>query len=91
MIIYRFTWDSCFFRDEFNVKFSDNNACSSAKVVDPNAFQNTQTKDEKVMMNFYIIDYISSISEEDNNSIQTFIMYSTCQSWHFVTINQILF
>lgn len=69
-----------FFRDKLNVKFSDKNACSSAKVVDPIAFQNTQTKDEKVMMNFYIIDYISSISEEDNYSIQTFIMYSTCQS-----------
>lgn len=41
-----------FFRDEFNVKFSDNDACSSAKVVDPNAFQNMHTKDVKVMMNF---------------------------------------
>lgn len=41
-----------FFRDEFNVKFSDNDACSSAKVVDRNAFQNMHTKDEKVMINF---------------------------------------
>lgn len=45
-----------FFRDELNVKFSDTDACNSAEVVDPNALQNIQTKDEKVMMNFYIMD-----------------------------------
>ncbi|XP_065925084.1 prion-like-(Q/N-rich) domain-bearing protein 25 [Magallana gigas] len=47
VIIYRRSKAYVNKRDEFNVKFSDNDACSSAKVVDPNAFQNMHTKDEK--------------------------------------------
>lgn len=64
-----------FYRDELTVKFSDNDACCSAKVGDSNALQNIQTKDKKVMMKFCTYNGLSSISKVNNNSIQTFIIY----------------
>lgn len=57
-----FEFHGFFFRDKLTVKFSDNDACCSAKVVDSNAFQNIQTKDKKVMMKFCIYIGLSSIS-----------------------------
>lgn len=40
-----------FFREDLNVNFSDDDvACGSAKVVDPNASQNIQTKNEQVLI-----------------------------------------
>lgn len=59
---------TCFFRDDLNVNFSDDDASSSAKVVDPNAFQNIQTKNEQVLIYIYYNDY-GSISKVNNNSI----------------------
>lgn len=64
-----------FFRDELTVKFSDNDACCSVKVVDSNALQNIQTKDKKVMMKFCKYNGLSSISKVNNNSVQTLIIY----------------
>lgn len=47
-----------FFRDELNIKFSDNDA-----VVDPNAFQNIHTKDGKVIhvMKFDKMNYVQLV------------------------------
>lgn len=64
-----------FYRDELTVKFSDNDACCSAKVVDSNALQNIQTKDKKVMMKFCTYNGLSSTSKVNNNSVQTLIIY----------------
>nr|XP_034330396.1 uncharacterized protein LOC105343881 isoform X2 [Crassostrea gigas] len=47
IIIYRRSETHVNKRDELTVKFSDNDACCSAKVVDSNALQNIQTKDKK--------------------------------------------
>ncbi|XP_065925664.1 uncharacterized protein [Magallana gigas] len=46
-IIYRRSKNHVNKREELNVTFSDNDACSSAKVADPNDFQNIQTKAKK--------------------------------------------
>lgn len=75
LVFCQYTWVSSFFRDELTVKFSDNDACCSAKVVDSNALQKIQTKDKKVMMKFCTYNGLSSISKVNNNSIQTFIIY----------------
>lgn len=78
-----------FFRDKLTVKFSDNDACSSAKVVDSKALQNIQTKDKKVMMKFCKYNGLNSTSEVNNKSVQTFIMYifvlhlSKFTVWHY--------
>lgn len=64
-----------FSRGELTVKFSDNDACCSAKVVDSNALQNIQTKDKKVMMKLCTYNGSRSISKVNNNYVQTLIIY----------------
>lgn len=76
LVFCQYTWvPSVFFRDELTVKFSYNDACCSAKVVDSHALQNIQTKDKKVMMKFCTYNGLSSISKVNDNSVQTFIIY----------------
>lgn len=63
-IIYRRSKKHVNKREELNVTFSDNDACSSAKVAYPNAFQNIQTKAKKREVSPY---YCSEETSNYNN------------------------
>lgn len=69
------------FSDDFNVNFSDDDASSSAKVVNPNVFQNIQTKTEQVMIYVHLYyNDLGSMRKVNNNSRQNFNMYFTGQN-----------